>query len=285
MTRQPRQISIEGAPLMGAGMHADVYRLDDETVVKAYRPFVTMESIEREKKLSKWAFVNGLPTAISFDIVKAGDRDGIVYELINARSVSEYIKESDANFDIFIRKYVDLMEQIHSVEVMPGELPDMKQQALGWIATCREYLYSEVCDRLVPVVESLPDSHTLLHADYHIGNILVCGDELMLIDMDTLCAGDPLFELSSIYNSYVEFPGIDSKAAEILGLDCRTARKIWDKTLELYTAGDKQKAAQIEKKSLILGCMRIIDVMSRHKEHPGFNSVVSVCTKDISENI
>ena len=53
----------------------------------------------------------------------------------------------------------------------------------------------------------------------------------------------------------------------------------------LYTAGDKQKAAQIEKKSLILGCMRIIDVMNRHKEHPGFNSVVSVCTKDLSENI
>jgi uncharacterized protein (TIGR02172 family) len=285
MDRQPRQISIDGAPLVGAGAHADVYRLDDETVVKLYRPFVTMESIEREKKLSRWAFVKGIPTAISFDIVKAGDRDGIVYELIKARSVSEYIQEAEGNFDIFVRKYMDLMHQIHSVEVKPDELPDMKKQALGWAETCRNYMSSDICNRLISLVEEISDCHTLLHADFHINNILVCGDELMLIDMDTLCFGDPIFEMSSLYNSYIEFPSIDPVAAKIFGIDVETARRLWDSSLELYLGGDKDKKNEFARKVLLLGCMRIIDFMNRHKDHPGFERCINICSQDISKHL
>ncbi|MCR4814384.1 MAG: aminoglycoside phosphotransferase family protein [Lachnospiraceae bacterium] len=76
-----------------------------------------------------------------------------------------------------------------------------------------KYIPSEACLQLLKLTEKIPDSHTLLHADYHLKNILISDDELMLIDMDTLCAGDPIFELATIYNSYMEFPSISPEAA------------------------------------------------------------------------
>ncbi|MCR4814385.1 MAG: hypothetical protein K5879_06130 [Lachnospiraceae bacterium] len=129
-----RQISIAGAPKIGGeGAHGEVYRIAEDTIVKVYRPTVSMEAIQREKQLARWAFVKGLPTAISFDIVQVGELYGVVYEMINARSASDYISESDENFEKFITKSVELMKRIHSVGVMPGELSDMKEKTVGWI--------------------------------------------------------------------------------------------------------------------------------------------------------
>ncbi len=273
-----RQISIEGAPKIGEGAHGEVYRLDDETIVKVYRPFVSMEDIEREKQLSKWAFVKGVPTAISFHIVRVGERYGIVYELLNARSASEYVRESEENLEDFVRKSVELMDQIHSIEVMPGELKDMKVMMFDWITKCREYMSSDTCDRLVELVEEVPDSHTLLHADFHLKNIMVTGNELMLIDMDTLCVGDPIFELATIHNSYREFPSIALEAAAFLGIDVDTAYRIWDRTLELY-GGDDDTALLAK----IFGCVRIIDFMDRHKDAAESSMCIAACVRDIEE--
>ncbi len=68
-------------------------------------------------------------------------------------------------------------------------------------------------------------TYTLLHGDYHLKNIMMSGEELMLIDMDTLCFGDPIFEMATMYNSYIEFPSLNPNAAFFLGIDVKTAKK------------------------------------------------------------
>ena len=267
-----RNISIDGAPKIGEGAHGEVYRIDGDTIVKVYRPSVSLDAIRREKKLAKWAFVKRLPTAISFDIVRVGDRYGVVYEMLNARSASDYVRESEENLEDFIQKSVELMNRIHSIEVTPGELPDMKKQSLEWTEKCRQYLPSDICDRIKALTEEIPDSHTLLHADFHLKNIMVSGSSLMLIDMDTLCVGDPIFELATICNSYREFPSIAPEAAMFLGLDVETAYKIWDRTLEVYMGdADSGVINDTANKARVLGCVRIIDVSVKPSACDHFN--------------
>ena len=276
-----RRISIAGAVKIGEGAHGEVYRIAEDTIVKVYRPMVSMEEIQREKKLARWAFVKGLPTAISFDIVRVDDWYGVVYEMLNARSASDYIKESDENFDKFIAKSVDLMNQIHAVEVIPGELSDMKKKTIGWIEKLDRYLPSGACDRLMKLTEKLPDSHTLLHADFHLKNILITGDDLMLVDMDTLCAGDPIFELATIYNSYMEFPSISPMAALFLGIDVETAKRIWDGMLARYLEYTKEDEKEVTRMAQLLGCIRIIDYADRQREIPERDLIIKTCTEDI----
>ncbi|MCR4591502.1 MAG: phosphotransferase [Lachnospiraceae bacterium] len=283
MDKDFRELNIDGAPKIDEGASGEVYRIADDTIVKVYRPGVSLDTIKKEKELSKWAFVHGVPTAISFDIVRVEDRYGVVFELLNACSASDYINRSKSNLEDFLVKAADLMKIIHSIEVAPGELPDMKKLHLEWLERCRQYLSSDICSRLKTLVEEVPDSHMLLHGDFHLKNIMMSGDELMLIDMDTLCVGDPIFEISTIYNSYKEFPSISPEAAVFLGIDVDTADRIWERTLELYM-GDADRAAVSDtvRRARLLGCIRIIAYMDINSEHPESKMCIDACVKDIA---
>ncbi|MBR6229433.1 MAG: phosphotransferase, partial [Eubacterium sp.] len=249
------EIDIEGAEKIGEGAHSEVYRIADDTIVKVYRPSESLDRIRKEKELSRWAFVKGVPTAISFHVVRVGEQYGLIYEMLNACFAPDYIKKSEEHFEDFVKRSVDLMHQIHAIEVAPGELPDMKEQTRGWIEKCRKYMDAGICDSLEEFLDEIPDSHTLLHADYHIKNIMVSDSELMLIDMDTLCMGNPIFELATIYNSYKEFPSVSPEAAAFLGIDVATANRLWERTVALYVGeSDREKVPAVERQAQILGC-------------------------------
>lgn len=49
----------------------------------------------------------------------------------------------------------------------------------------------------------------MIHGDYHTKNLELQNDEVLLIDMDTLAVGNPIFELASMYNSFVGYYEID----------------------------------------------------------------------------
>ena len=53
-------------------------------VLKVFKPNTSLDIIRRENDLCKNAFVSGIPTAISYDVVQVGDCYGAVYELLNA---------------------------------------------------------------------------------------------------------------------------------------------------------------------------------------------------------
>ena len=136
----------------------------------------------------------------NLSVVRVGDRYGAVFELLDARSTAEYIKESPENLEDYIQRSVRLIKQLHAIPAEPGELPDMKAQMLEWMSSIRRLhdeeqggeLTGESCDQLEKMIRETPDSRTLLHADLHLKNFMICRDELMIIDMDTLCTGDPI---------------------------------------------------------------------------------------------
>ena len=68
--RAIRQLSVDGCPMIGAGGVGKVYRLDGDTIIKVFREGTTMDEVRREITMSKEAFVLGMPTAISFDVVR-----------------------------------------------------------------------------------------------------------------------------------------------------------------------------------------------------------------------
>ena len=277
-----REISIDGCRQIGEGAHGIVYQTAPDMLVKVYRESESLDEIRKEQALSRWAFVKGLPTAIPFDVVRIGEHYGTVFELLDAKTASEYIAESPEHLDWFIEKSVELMKRVHAIKVEPGKLPDMKQQTYAWLDKLRTQFSPVHYGKLRQVLDTVPDCNTLLHADFHLKNIMICGDELMLIDMDTLCTGDPIFELATVYNSYREFPSIDPAAALFLGTDLKSAGRICDRTFELYLEGTKSSSIQDAiNTARLLGCIRIIDFMGRHADHPKSRQCIEHCFRDV----
>ncbi|MFO1540294.1 MAG: anti-sigma factor antagonist, partial [Chloroflexota bacterium] len=131
---KPREISVEGLEYLAEGVFGEVFRIDDETIVKLYREGVDPAVVEKEKAFAKAAFVAGIPTAISLDVVSAGPRFGVVYELLRAESLAALMRRAPDRLDDHARLLAGLARTIHATEADPAIFPDMKADAAGWIS-------------------------------------------------------------------------------------------------------------------------------------------------------
>ena len=255
-----RRLSVEGCEVIGQGANGKVYRIDIDTIIKVYMNPDSLPDIHRERELARRAFVLGIPTAIPYDVVRVGNSYGSVFELLNAKSFAKLIKAEPENLDKYVGMYVDLMKKIHSTEVRPEDMPDMRDVALDWAAFVSEYLPADKAAKLKKLVEDVPVVHRMMHGDYHIKNVMLQNGEVLLIDMDTLCQGHPVFELASMFNAYVGFHELDPETCEsFLGIDYVTAASIWKKSLALYLGtDDKATLESVEKKAQLIGYTRMM---------------------------
>ena len=253
-----RVIDVEGCEVIGQGANGKVYRINTDTVVKEYLNPDSLPDIQRERELARTALILGIPTAIPYDVVKVGKGYGSVFELLNATSFAKLIIKDPNKIDDVIKMSVDLLKKIHSTEVKPGAMPEMKDVALDWAAFLKDYLPEEYANKLYRLVDEVPQDFHMLHGDYHIKNVMLQNDEVLLIDMDTLCVGHPVFEFASIFNAYQGYSELDHKNIEnFLGITFEQGKHIWDDTLRLYFDNKTpEEIEEIANKAKILGYVR-----------------------------
>ena len=247
-----REISVEGCEVVGRGAIGTVYRLDEDTIVKVYELPDSMPMIENEQKRAKQAFLKGIPTAISYDIVKVGDKYGSVFEMLRAKTFNDLIIAHPEQLDGIIRQYARFMHQLHAVEVEPGELPEAKAVFLDYLEDLRGLLPEALHARLSDLFEAMPENLHVVHGDIQMKNVMLSGDEPILIDMDTLSVGDPVFDLMSLYLAYVQFPMDDPGNCDIFfGFTDEVGMSIWDGLMRYYFE-DLDEAARREAEDRII---------------------------------
>ena len=262
-----KEISIEGCEPIAQGANGILYRIDQDNLVKVYKNANALEEIRNEREVAKLALVLGIPTAISYDVVRVGDSYGSVFELLNAKSLSKIMVEDPAKFDWCVDEFVKMLRKIHSTEVPAGKLPDMKETALKWADFLKDYIPEESFVRLKKLIEDIPSDDHMIHGDYHTNNLEFQDGEVLLIDMDTLAVGNPIFELASMFNAYVGFGEMDhSVQKEFLGFEYDTAAKFWHQSLAKYLDTENEaKIREVEDKARILGYVRLIRRSIRRK--------------------
>ncbi len=255
-----RKLSVEGCKVLGQGSNGVVYRYNPEIVVKVYRNADALNEIHRERQLARRALILGIPTAIPYDVVKVGDSYGSVFELLNAKSFSQLIDEEPENKDKYIGEFVDLLKKIHGTKVEKDEMTDMKQTALDWAKYLVGHLPQEQSDKLIALIEAVPEQCTMIHGDYHTNNVEMQNGEVLLIDMDTLSFGHPIFELASMFLGFVGFGEIDHNVTlKFMKLPYETTTYIWKKALSLYlNTTDESRIKEVEEKAMIIGYARLL---------------------------
>lgn len=266
-----RVISVEGCEVIGQGANGKVYRIDPDTIVKVYLNPDSLPEIHRERELARAAFVLGIPTAIPYDVVRVGEGYGSVFELLNATSFAKLIINGEKDADEVAAMSIELLKLIHSTKIKPGTMPDMKAVALDWADFLKDYLPEDKYKKLHDLVAALPDDMHMMHGDYHIKNVMLQNGEALLIDMDTLCHGYPIFELASMYNAYVGFSDTNHhQVEEFIGLSYDTAVHFWKESLRLYLGDpDEERFKEVEEKAQLIGYTRI---MRRRIRRNGFDT-------------
>ncbi|MBQ9196833.1 MAG: phosphotransferase [Clostridia bacterium] len=263
--KRMREISVEGCEIIGRGFYGTVYRLDPDTIVKVYASPDSLPLIENERKMAKMAFVHGIPTAISYDIVKVGDTYGSMFELLKAQTMNDLLAAQPDRADELIRKFVDVMKTVHAVELDPGTLPSAKETWLRYLETDlqREYISPAQYDRIRKLLNDQPESCGVVHGDFHMKNVMVADGEPLLIDMDTLTQGSPIFDLQGVYVAYQEFledePGNN---LAFLGIDDALSGFVWRRTMAYYfDTEDTEKLTELENKIRLVAAVRFLQLI------------------------
>lgn len=255
-----RSYEIDNLKIVGEGAKGIVYAIDKETVIKVYKDPTEIEDIVRERECARKALLLGVPTAIPFDIVHVKDSLGSIFEMVNAESLTQTILYKPAKFDALIHEYASIMHETHDIAddgKMGFPLPKIKDMVFDWIEFLKAHLDAETIDTLVAFVNSIEDTNTLLHGDGHPSNVMCTDDGMLFIDMDTLCVGNPIFDISIVYTALIGYKTLD-RDDHFLKLDFEACEKVWDAFVHSYYAGEEESVIkEIERKCKVLCYTRL----------------------------
>ena len=280
--RALRQLSIDGCEQIGVGGVGTVYRLDGDTIIKVFREGTTIDEVRKEITMSKEAFVMGTPTAISFDIVKVGSQYGLVYELLNAETLSSCIKRAPERIDEYARQYANLFRQLHSIEVpADSNVPDAIEHERQQILHIRRYFPQESIDLLLQILDTIPTGNRLLHLDLQVKNTMMQDNELMLIDMGEMGYGHPVLDLGHAYSSMVLLIGDYDKT---IGIPRELGNKVWDLAINYYFEGLPADVVELRKAQIdVVARIRNFSWLALSDSFP--ESVIKQCQELFDQRI
>lgn len=234
-----KKVDVSGLEVLGSGATGTVYRIDEEKIIKVYTENVALSIIQSERELAKKALINGISTAISFDLVQVGNTYGIIYELLDAKSLMECIFDNYDKVDDYIDKMVSLIKETHSIKVKKEDFNNTKQMLLDMMNALPSMgIYSEDEVKILRnIISSVPDRDTFLHGDCHTGNVLLQNNELYLIDMMTCGLGHPIFDLTSmflVYQATKMYPDNFERMEVLQKLSCEQCDHIWNRFITMY---------------------------------------------------
>ena len=230
--KAPREISNSDVQKVGNSGGVEVFRTSEDLLLKVYPDGTEIKEIELERKISHAAFAHGIPTLISYDIVKFQGRYGLLYENLSVKTVTNAMNGKEKYYASAMGK---LLRQIHSFEPNIPEFPRVSDLNRNFVQGMKEYLTGEEINTLMDLISSIHEADTMLYYWFNPESIFVQNDELFLINMTNIRIGNPLFDFARAYRPYQRRPDF------------------WKNMLHAYfgTGNIKKKERTIEAASLL----------------------------------
>lgn len=231
-----RFVSIAGLTALGSGSHGKVYRLDDDMIIKVFIDNCTLETIERERKFAKNAFMMGLPSPITFDVVNTEEGYGLIMEMAGAMTLGTYLSEHPEDTEELGNQFADLLIKLNSTYADPSLYKGFKDEYRQRAICAKKYLGEAYAKKLLDIIDAIPDGQNMIHGDYHLGNVMIDKNKnLMLIDMADISYGNGFFDIGSCY---LTFPflanGFKKKCTEVNTASPKIVLQVWDILIRKY---------------------------------------------------
>ena len=239
--------------MIGQGNTAEIYKLDDNKILKLFRNGLDKRIIEREYQNGR--FLQNVLECVPkvYEMVEVDGRYGIIYEEIQGTDmlkcmltslwkINTFAKQL-AHYHLNIQKPIEghlitvkakLEDDLNSVEILPAEKKEI----------IRAYL------------DQLPDGNELCHFDFHPGNIMLTKNQAFLIDWMTACSGDACADVARTcimlkYGQVAHAPWLMRQLISIL------QHHIYKRYIKEYLKISNKKMEDIERWELPVAAARL----------------------------
>jgi len=173
---------------IGQGRTADIYEVDESSILKLYKKGIFHEAAEVEFSVSQYVHSIGIHTPKPLDLLWQNERRGIVFQRVSGVTLLDAITRRP----LFVKKYARILASLHS-QLHRCEARDLKRKQKEVLADnikSAPFLTEEEKSKIVNYLDQLPDDHKLCHGDFHPDNILL-GEKDWVIDWMTGVSGHP----------------------------------------------------------------------------------------------
>ncbi len=237
ITRPLRAVYLKHSVLSFRGMNGEIYRLDNDTMVKVFNRGIPLSEVKKEREYAHKGLTCGVPTLIPYDVVTVGGSYGVVYEAAGCRTLASLLTQDPGMLEEYAKRFAAFMRDLHKITIK-DEFPDIRERYRHWLERAGALLSDQDRKDLDKIVNAIPDKNIYIHGFITPGNVIVNGNEFMLMDMAGSASGHPIVDIQGLYSSLVEIekerPMFCSSNFGVSGDNCR---KFWDVFFPAYMSG------------------------------------------------
>lgn len=169
-----------------------------------------------------------------------GDIYGVVFEMIaNADTVGRTITAHLDQFDEITEKFVATYKIIHSTDIKEYETALLHK-----------------------MIDTIPDRTTMVHCDFHAGNVMYQEGQIVVIDMADIGYGHPIFDLAG----NARYSGSATRQ-KVHGMTQENMLRFRDKLLTLYfNIKDDDTLAKVKEMCDAFGLLRGALFPMKHRQ-------------------
>ncbi len=232
--------------VVGTGAQATVY-CSGKYAIKLFKENYSKTAIFYEALINSIIENTELPVPKTYEVLNIGKQMALKMDYIEGISLIDCILKDRDNTETYLKKMVRLQVEMHSKKIsLPFSLKDrLKNKIQG-----NKDLSVTKKEKMLTILNELPEGNELCHGDFHGYNILVCDGEYWIIDwVDSSygCADGDACRTYMIYSLYAP-----ELAEMYLTLYCKETGKEREKILAwlpvVATARLSENIANEEKK-------------------------------------
>lgn len=233
-----KEISIDRLECIGKGGTGECYRLDEDKIIKLYYDGIPEERAVCEKECARTALTIGVPTAISYDKVRVGNRTGVIYEELRGYTLAEAICKQPERIAEYGTEFARIAHTLHDVKGDFSKFPKSTDVIRSEVSKI-DYADSDTIARIYAFLDELDEYDSYVHGDFHLNNVMICDGESRIIDLGGFSVGCPMFDIATLYFQLFEAPEIKyGERSSFTGLTKEQHSLFWEAFISAYFEND-----------------------------------------------
>ena len=198
---------ILGNPI-ARGNTAKIY-LSDNKIVKVYNDFLPDTESINEANKQKHAYSCGLSVPKILEVTMINGEQAIIMEYVKGETLGDLMLKDQEQAEYYMKISVDMQLEIHSI--IPDAIEPMYDKLYRQIETVNK-LDKRQKSYLLKKLESFTYENRLCHGDFHLFNLIMADNQVVVIDWVDSSSGDIR---ADIYRTYLLYSQFSSELADM----------------------------------------------------------------------
>lgn len=191
---------ILGNPI-ARGNTAEIY-LSNNKIIKVYNDYLPDSESINEANKQKYAYSCGLPVPKIIEVTKINGKQAIIMEYVGGETLGELMLKDKEQAEYYLNISVNIQLEVHSI--IPEAIESMHDKLYRQIETVNK-LDNRQKSYLLKKLESFTYESRLCHGDFHLFNLIMTDNQVVIIDWVDSSAGDIRADVYRTYLLYSQF--------------------------------------------------------------------------------